>query len=643
MLEAMNLAILIGAGLIAVSVLTSLISFRVGAPLLLVFLGIGLLAGEDGPGGLVFDDAGAAYFIGSVALAIILFDSGFETRLGTVRVAAWPSVTLATAGVLLTTGLVGAAAHYLLDLPWLHAMLMGAIVSSTDAAAVFFLLRVGGITLRDRVRSTLEIESGSNDPMAIFLTLTLVELIAQGASPEALTWGLAQAFGLQMGIGIVAGLVGGGLVVRTVNHLDLEQGLYPVVVLALSLCLFAATSMLGGSGFLAVYIAGLVAGNSQLRAAPLLRRFQSGMSWLCQITMFLTLGLLATPSEFADVALPSIALALFLIFVGRPLAVWACLLPFGFTRNETTFVAWVGLRGAVSILLAILPTVGGLPMGQTYFNVAFLIVLVSLLVQGWTIRPMAGWLGLIVPPRLGPVRRVELELPGSAHHELVAYRIAQGSPITAGERIPRWARPSLVVRGGQSMRLHHAGRLQPGDYVYIFTAPQRVHLLDRLFAGPAALEVEDHEFYGDFSLAPNTRIGVLAATYGFVARKGDADLTVCDILKRSFSGHVEAGDRFAYGPVELIVRATDDNGEIKQVGLGLEPTRIAKPRLPLFQTRKDFEALLRRWADRRREKREARDRAKAGPDDQEGRTAPAPDGGEGAEGNTAPVLERAGE
>lgn len=513
MLDAMNIAILVAAGLVVISIVTSLVSFRVGAPLLLIFLGIGLAAGEDGLG-IPFSDAPAAYFIGSVALAIILFDSGFGTRVQTIRAAAWPSVTLATVGVLLTTGLVGVVAHQFLGFGWLEGMLMGAIISSTDAAAVFFLLRVGGITLRERIRSTLEIESGSNDPTAIFLTLTLVEFLAGGAA-EGLSWGLAKSFVIQMGLGGMFGFFGGQVIVQVINRLTLDRALYPIVMLSLALVLFAAVNMVGGSGFLAVYVAGIVAGNSRMQAEAMVRRFQAGLTWLAQITMFLVLGLLATPSRFADVALPAIVLALFLALVGRPLAVWLCLLPFGFSRNETTFVAWVGLRGAVSILLAILPLVGGLPNGEAYFNIAFIVVLTSLLIQGWTVRPLARWLGLIVPPQFGQLERIELELPGQASHELVAYRIRANSAVTSGERIPRWARPSLVIRDGHSMKFHRAGRLQPGDMVYIFTQPKQVYLLDRLFAGKLPVEADDREFYGDFGLDPDAKLSAVAEAYGF--------------------------------------------------------------------------------------------------------------------------------
>jgi potassium/hydrogen antiporter len=394
-MDTISLYILVGSSLLIASVLTSLISSRIGAPLLLVFLGIGLFAGQDGPLGIQFNNAPLGFLLGSMALAVILFDSGFNTQLRTIRVAAWPAVTLATIGVALTTGLMGIGAKYLLDVSWLNALLIGAIVSSTDAAAVFFLLRVGGINIRERVRSTLEIESGSNDPMAIFLTVSLVELIS--ADANSVSWGLGLDFLRQMGGGAALGSIGGLLIPFTFNRLRLEMGLYPVLSLAMALFIFAVTNIVGASGFLAAYIAGLIAGNTRLRAAARLRSFYDGVTWLSQIIMFVTLGLLATPSDFPTVAAPAFALALVLIFFARPVAVWLCLLPFRFSYRETTFIAWVGLRGAVSILLAIVPILGGLDAGQMFFNFVFMIVVASLLVQGWTIRRTARWLGLIEP------------------------------------------------------------------------------------------------------------------------------------------------------------------------------------------------------------------------------------------------------
>jgi len=562
-------AILIGSGLVIATIFTSLAAFRFGAPLLLIFLGVGLLVGEDGLG-LQFRDANTAYFVGSLALAIILFDSGFGTKLRAFRQAALPAVTLATVGVLLTTGFVGVSARYLFDLPWPEAFLLGAIISSTDAAAVFFLLRAGGIRIKERIRSTLEIESGSNDPMAIFLTIALVELVKSGQFGGAVIE-MAIGFVQQMGLGLAIGLLGGNLIVYTMNRLKLEGGLYPILVLSGALFFFSIAGVIGGSGFLAAYVAGLVAGNKTMRGGHALRRFQDGITWLAQIVMFLILGLLATPSQFYAIAVPAIALAFFLTFVGRPLAIWLCLVPFRYDRQETTFVAWVGLRGAVSILLAIIPIIGGVANAQLYFNAAFIIVLTSLVVQGWTIAPVARWLNIGVPPRLGPVEKIELELPGTAHHELIVYRVVAGSPVVEGERLPRWARPSLVIRDGQSMRYHYAGRLQPGDYVYMFIPPRNARLLDRLFASPGKLAGDDGEFFGAFALDPSKSLADLKSAYGVKLPRGaNPETSLRDFMTDRLGGTAELGDRVSCGPVDLIIREMNSDGKIIGVGLALD-------------------------------------------------------------------------
>ncbi|NBN65281.1 potassium/proton antiporter [Pannonibacter tanglangensis] len=585
---------LIGAGLVLVSVMTSALAFRFGAPLLLVFLSVGLLAGEDGLG-IHYNDAGSAYFIGSLALAIILFDSGFNTRMRSIRQAAAPALMLATVGVLLTAGLVGVAAHFLFGLPWLEAFLLGAIVGSTDAAAVFFLLRVGGITIRDQVRSLLEVESGSNDPMAIFLTIILVELILSGGSQENAWLEMLKGFGIQMGFGLLFGLFGGYVVLAGAKVIRLEGTLYPISILSFALVLFGLTGMIGGSGFLAVYVAGIVAANNQLQGQVSLRRFLEGLTWMAQIAMFLTLGLLATPSNFLAIAVPAVLLALVLTFVCRPLAVWLCLLPFGYKRNETAFISWVGLRGSVSILLGIIPLAGGMENGQLLFNTAYIVVLVSLMLQGWTIAPMARKLGLIVPARMGPVERLELELPGGGDHELVVYKVAAESPVALGdERLPRWARPSLVVRDGHSMRYQYAGRLQTDDLVYMFVAPQYIRLLDRLFASPVRLTLDDEDFYGKFVIDPHQPMSALAEAYGLSGLVDPAQppVSIRDHMTERLGGTAEVGDRISCGEVELIVRDLDADGAISEVGLSIEETEKT-PNLPLFQSGRELWQLLR--------------------------------------------------
>lgn len=597
-LESMNLAILIGSALVVVSVFTSLISFRFGAPLLLVFLVVGLLAGEDGPLGIRFDNAGAAFFVGSIALAIILFDSGFETRTSALRIAALPAVVLATVGVVLTAALVGVAAVLIFRFTWGQGFLLGAITASTDAAAVFFLLRVGGITVRERVRSTLEIESGSNDPIAIFLTLTLVEFLAGHSSAGEFTFGFLAEFVRQIGFGTVLGVLGGLLTAQVVNRTDFEPALYPIVVLAMALATFAVTGMIGGSGFLAVYVAGLIAGNVRIRHALALKRFQQGTTWLSQIAMFLTLGLLATPSQFPAVVLSALGVAAVLMLVARPIAVWFCLLPFRFSRNEAAFVSWVGLRGAVSILLAILPVIAGIPGARDLFNATFIIVLASLLVQGWTIGPMARFLGLIVPPRIGPVDRMELELPGRGDHEIVSYMVHPESAVARGQRIPRWARPSLLIRDGRSLRPDRAGRPVAGDRIYVITTPDFIGLLDRLFAGPAA-GAGDPLLYGEFALTPSTLIGDLAGAYDVPVPPGDKTLTVAEVLRRDLVGDIEQGDRIGYGPIDLIVRSVDDQHGIVEVGLALEHVRVPRRTIPMFQSPRELVVLVRGWRRRR--------------------------------------------
>ena len=561
-------ATLVIAALVLLSILSSVLSFRLGAPLLLVFLFVGLLAGEDGPGQIHFNDAPVAYLIGSLALAVILFDSGFATGLGTFRAYAGPALSLATIGVVLTAAVVGAVAHVLLPLSWSESLLLGAIVASTDAAAVFFLLRAGGIRIRERARSILEIESGSNDPTAVFLTIVLLQAVTLQASPQDLGMTLALDLVRQFGLGIALGIGGGWAVERLNNAFDMESALYPLIALSAALCVFSGANLAGGSGFLAIYVTGLYAGNRPLKAKGSLRRFQAAMTWLAQILMFLTLGLFATPSQFGAALIPALVLAATLTFVARPLAAAICLAPWRIPARETTFIAWVGLRGAVSILLALLPVVAQADNARLMFNTVFLMVLFSLLIQGWTIRPVARWLRQVETATGGLLDRIELELPGRSAHDLVAYKLSAGSPALLGIRVPRWARPSLVVRGGESMRAHQAGELRAGDLVYLFCAERHVRLLDRIYAGSPA--GDERAFLGDFSLAPDVTVDSLAQRYGLAVPEDLAGKTLRDAIRTRLQGHAELGDRVALGPFELIVRDLDGDGEILEVGLLLD-------------------------------------------------------------------------
>jgi cell volume regulation protein A len=586
-MEAFYIVVLVSTALVLLAAFSSLLAFRFGAPLLLLFLGIGLLAGSDGLG-IEFTNNYLAYILGSIALAIILFDSGFGTPVQAFKLAAVPSITLASVGVLMTAALFAVAAMWLLNFTWLEGMLLGSIVASTDAAAVFFLLRIGGINIRDKVRSTLEVESGTNDPMAIFLTIALVEVLASGERYHGINIGMLAMFVQQMGLGVILGLLGGMMIVLIVGKLETDRGLTPIFVLALALLVFSATGTVGGSGFLAVYVAGIYAGNRKLPGYASIKRFQDGMTWLAQIIMFLVLGLLATPSQFGEIAIPAVLLALFLIFIARPLAIWLSLLPYDYTQQEIGFVAWVGLRGAVSILLAIMPILGGLENGQVYFNTAFIIVLVSLLLQGWTIKPVAKKLGLIIPPRMGAVDKVEVDLPGAANHELLSYRVIKDSPILRGERIPRWATPSLVIRDGKSMRYQYAGRLRENDLVYLFIIPSYSRLLDKLFASRVPVEEDDADFFGAFALSPSRPATDLDAAYGpGLLNENEKGLTISELMRQRLGGKAEYADRVRLGSIILIVRDLDDHDHISSVGMSLEAVEPAVT-LPIFINMRDI-------------------------------------------------------
>ncbi len=563
--QALTLAI---AALVLMSILSSVLSFRLGAPLLLGFLLVGLLAGEDGPGQLHFDNTPLAYWIGSMALAVILFDSGFATPKRNFRTAAAPAFTLASLGVLLTAALVALVAQSLLPLSGVESLLLGSAVASTDAAAVFFLLRAGGVRIRDRVRAVLEIESGSNDPVAVFLTLTLLEAIQHSREPTAMLTTLVVTLLQQISFGVLLGLAGGWCLVRLVNAFNLDTALYPLVALSAVICIFTGTNLLNGSGFLAVYLAGLYAGNQPMKSKYSLRRFQSAMTWLAQILMFLTLGLFATPSQFPAVIVPALLLAIWLTFFARPLATVLCLAPFRLPRAEMAFVSWVGLRGAVSILLALLPLMAGLDQARLIFNTIFLMVVFSLLIQGWTIRPVARWLKQIEPGNSGMVDRLDVELPGRATHELVGYRLSERSPVLQGIRIPRWARPSLVVRDDQSLRPHQAGELQADDLVYLFCAERHVKLLDRIYAGTPA--GNEREFLGDFSLEPGVIVDTITQRFGLPLPPDLAGKTLREAFALRLRGKVELGDRIPLGSFELIARDLNPEGEILEVGLLLD-------------------------------------------------------------------------
>ncbi len=591
-LGVLNAVLLFGATLVLAGILSSLVAKRFGAPLLLIFRVSGMLAGEDGPGGIKFDDYQMTFLVGSLSLAVILFDGGLRTRLVVVRNALTPSLILATVGVVITATLTGAAALLVLDLTWLEGFLLGSLVASTDAAAVFFLLRSGGLELKQRVTSTLEIESSTNDPVAVFLTLLLVEIltVGQGEADIRVFAELARAFL----IGGAIGYGGGRAIVWMTNRADLPHGLHPIFVVASAIAIYALASVIHGSGFLAVYLAGLVVGNRPVRAFASVLSFHDAVTWLCQIVMFMVLGLLVTPHTLVTYAVPGIAVALFLMVVGRPVAAAICLLPFGYTRREVAFIGWVGLRGAVGVYLASIPVLVGVPNAGLFFNVGFFVVLISLLIQGWTIRPAALRLGLALPRTAPEPKRIEIDLPGQLKQELVGYPVQADSAVLAQGRVPNWAKPVLVIRAATVLDPPEAGRLVEDDYAYFLVPMKKVQRLDQLFT-PSAEAERDREASGEFLLDGAAPLGQVCALYGIALPEGErAEETIADFFAVRFEGAPRIGDHLALGPASLVARRTE-SGRVVLAGLLVDDDEDdAPPPPPLKELTTRILRLLRR-------------------------------------------------
>lgn len=475
--------LLTAAGLlVATGVLVSRTSGRLGVPAALLFLGVGMVAGSEGLGRIAFEDYGLTFRLGTVALVLILFDGGLNTPWSSVRRAFAPAAVLATAGVLGTAALAALAAWWL-GLPPPLALLFGAVVSSTDAASVFSVLRGGGVELRRRVGTVLELESGLNDPMAVILTLTFTGLSVSG---EAAGWRVAGEAVLQLAVGLGGGVALGRLGRAAMTRARLSvAGLYPVLTLALALLAYGLPTLLWGSGFLAVYAAAVVMGNGPLPYLTGLRRVHDALAWFSQVAMFLLLGLLAFPSRLLDQAATGVALALLLVFVARPLVVAACLVPFGFSLREVLFIGWVGLRGAVPIILATFPVLAGVAGSSGVFDLVFFVVVVSTALQGSTARWLARRLGL---ERAGPpAPRAVLEIVSTRElsGEVLAFFVEAASAV-AGSRIadlpfPENAAVMLVVRGRELLAPRGRTVLEPGDHVYVFAAAEDVPLVRLLF------------------------------------------------------------------------------------------------------------------------------------------------------------------
>jgi cell volume regulation protein A len=564
-LDIVSIGILLGALLVLAGILSSLIAMRFGAPLLLVFLLLGMAAGESGPGGITFDDVRATYVVGSIALALILFDGGLRTRLSTFRSVLAPAMVLATLGVLLTAALTAPFARYILGMDWTEAFLVGAVVASTDAAAVFFLIHAKGLRLRPRVGAVLEVESGINDPFAVFLTIALVEFLLIGSDDS---WQhVAISLASEAVLGTIIGIVGGRAMVLVLNRLGLAQGLHAPFVATSALVIFALAQALHGSGFLAAYLAGMVVGNRPTRAHNAVVVFLDATTWLAQIVMFVLLGLLASPQELLRMSFAALVVSLALALLARPLAVVLLLAPFRFAWREKVFISWVGLRGAVGIFLGSIPLLVGLPNAQVYFNIAFVVVLTSLLVQGWSIAWAARVLHIALPRHDHMPRRVELDLPGQLEQEIVGYPVPANSPYLRRGLLPSWARPTLVVRDEKILGPAEAGPVRQGDYIYLLAPPEKAHALDRFFVDMPPPARPDPALLGDFFVTGDHTLGELAQIYGLEIAPEETAISLADFFAMRIK-QPKQGDILPLGTIALIAHGMT-NSRVTSVGLRL--------------------------------------------------------------------------
>lgn len=485
--------ILLAALLLIVGVITTKFSTRLGVPALILFILVGMLIGSDGFGIIYFDNAQIAQLIGMFALVIILFEGGLQTKWSSVKPVAIPSLSLATVGVILTTAVVAVAAKYILGVTWFEAFLFGAIVGSTDAAAVFAVLK--GQNIQNKLETTLEAESGSNDPMAIILTISFIELML---TDKPFYFLLVGSFFWQMIIGLLMGLLFGKIATLAINRINLDSsGLYPVFALAFALLTFSITDFIGASGILAVYVAAVLIGNSDITYRHSIFRFNEGLAWMAQILMFTILGLLVFPHQLLtlNVIVKGLLLSIILIVIARPIAVFLSTIRMGYNVKEKVFLSWAGLKGAVPIVLATFPMVAGLENSQLIFNIVFFVVLTSALIQGSSISYIADKLGLTGPKKRESMHSLELVSIGKANAEIIEFEVDEETSITnntlAEIKFPDDVLVNAIIRNNHLITPYGKTRIEAGDILYILVSRDKINELKDLLNEKKSLTRED--------------------------------------------------------------------------------------------------------------------------------------------------------
>jgi cell volume regulation protein A len=569
-------AFFIGGVLLTFAIFASKLSKVMGTPLLLLFLGIGMLCGEDGLFiHIVYNDYTSAFYIANLMLALILLDGGLRTNFREFRSVAAESLLLATVGVLLTSAVTGLTAYLILDVTLIQALLIGSIVGSTDAAAVFMLLGDGGVHLKSRVSSTLKIESATNDPMAILLTTVLLALVSGRAKSG---WDVVLIFAMQFGVGAILGVIFGMVGRVIVATVTLGAGLYSLLAIGIGLIAFAVTAALDGSGFLAIFIVGMCIGNQKVRAISYVLPVGEGITWLAQITLFLMLGILVTPHLMMNYLFPGVVVALAMTFIGRPIAVFACLKPFfrSFSGKDLAFMSWVGLRGSVPVVLAIYPVMEDVRNAQLYFNVAFVVVLVSLLIQGASLVPVAKLFKVYAHSSQAPLSKSEMGIMISDDYEIFNYGVKKfnldGMKLSQ-VRFPRRTAVAGVFRDGFLMKPRGATVLKSGDIVSIIGADSDETSLNSLFSHKGKPKA-GIRYSGSRLVTGSHRMGELGDLYGIELTSFEKTLTVGEFMSFHLGGFPAPGDSVSLISATLVVAGVEGD-QVSSVGIMLASDRAA--------------------------------------------------------------------